>query len=212
MGLLQRSDLATRWFSLVAPGYDTLVSATFWPDSLQREGLSLLDVDPADRVLDVGCGTGETTRHLLEHAGDVHGVDLSPAQLEGARGKPELEAATFVVADAGSLPYPDDHFDHVTSVGSIMYWEEPATVLREARRVTRPGGTILVMGFNRRRGSVDPVRTVQDVVNSVLFYRHGPEEATRLFESAGWTDEDHLITGPSWSPSLVIATTALNLE
>lgn len=210
MGMLQRSDIANRWFSLIAPGYDSFVSATFWPDSLQREGLDLLDLDTGDRVLDVGCGTGETTRHLVPRTEDVHGVDLSPDQLGTARGKAALEDSNFVAADAQSLPYPDDHFDHVASVGSIMYWEDPGEVLREARRVTRPGGSILVMGFNRRRGSVDPFRTVQDVVNSVLFYRHTPAEATQLFEAAGWTDVDNHVTGPSWSPSLVIATTARN--
>lgn len=213
MGILQRSDAANRWFSLIAPGYDTFVSATFWPDSLQREGVDLLDVGPDDRVLDVGCGTGETTRHLVPIAGDVHGVDLSPDQLESAIGKPELGGAGFVAADAQSLPYGDDAFDHVVSVGSIMYWEDPEAVLREARRVTRPGGSILVMGFNRRGGSVvNPLHTVQDAVNSVLFYRHGPEDATRVFRRAGWSDVDHEITGPAWSPSLVIATTARNPE
>lgn len=210
MGLLQRSDIANRWFSLIAPGYDTLVSETFWPDSLQREGLDRLDLEADDRVLDVGCGTGETARLVVERAGAVHGVDLSRDQLGAARGKAELADAAFVAADAQALPYPDDHFDCLTSVGSIMYWEDPAAVLREARRVTRPGGSILVMGFNRRRGAVDPLRTAQDVVNSVLFYRHGPDEATKLFEDAGWVGVENLVTGPSWSPSLVIATTARN--
>lgn len=211
MGLLQRSDAANRWFSLIAPGYDTLVAETFWPDSVQREGLDRLEVAPDDSVLDVGCGTGETARHLLSRAGDVHGVDLSPDQLETALEKPSLRDAAFVAADALSLPYRDDTFDHVVSVGSIMYWEDPAAVLREIRRVVSPGGSALVMGFNRRRGSiVNPIHAAQDAVNSVLFYRHGPEEATRLFREAGWTDVDHELTGPGWSPSLVIATTATN--
>lgn len=211
MGLLQRSDAANRWFSLLAPGYDAVVSSMFWPDSLQREGLELLDVEPDDRVLDVGCGTGETTKHLLERAGEVYGVDLSPDQLATAVGKPELEAAGFLAADALALPFEDDAFDRVVSVGSIMYWEDPEAVLREARRVTRPGGSILVMGFNRREASpLTPLRNVHDAVNSVLFYRHGPAEATELFESAGWRDVEHEITGPEWSPSLVIATAAAN--
>lgn len=211
MGLLQRSDAANRWFSTIAPAYDTVVSATFWPNSLQREGVDRLDVGPDDRVLDVGCGTGETAKHFVSRAGSVHGVDLSPDQLSTALGKDELREASFAAADAASLPYVDDAFDHVTSVGSIMYWEDPGAVLRELRRVTHAGGSILVMGFNRRQGSVlNPFHTVQDAVNAVLFYRHGPEEATRLFREAGWRDVDHEITGPAWSPSLVIATTARN--
>ena len=209
MGLLQRSDAASRWFSMLAPGYDAVVSSLFWPDSLQREGLERLDVGADDRVLDVGCGTGETTRHLLQRAGSVQAVDLSPEQLTTAVGKDALDGAGFVAADAGSLPYRDGSFDAVVSVGSIMYWEDPAAILRELRRVTRPGGQVLVMGFNRRGASpLTPVRNVQDAVNSTLFFRYGPAEGTELFEEAGWTAVDHAITGPGWSPSLVIATTA----
>lgn len=213
MGLLQRSDAARRWFSLLAPGYDTVVASTFWPDALQIEGVERLGPGPADRVLDVGCGTGETTRQLLARTPNVHGVDLSEDQLETARRKPELRDAQFATADAQSLPYADETFDAVASVGAIMYWENPAAILRETKRVTRPGGEILVMGFNRRRtGPTRPVMNAQDVVNSMLFYRHGPEEATRLFRGAGWTVVDHEVTGPGWSPSLVLATTARKLE
>lgn len=213
MGLLQRSDAASKWFSMLAPGYDAVVSSYFWPDSLQREGLELLDVEPDDRVLDVGCGTGETARHLLPRAGSVQGIDLSPEQLTTAVEKDDLEGAGFVAADAESLPYRDGSFDAVVSVGSIMYWEDPEAVLRELRRVTSPGGEVLVMGFNRRGASpFTPVRNVQEAVNSALFFRYGPEEGTTLFEEAGWTAVGHAITGPDWSPSLVVATTARRPE
>lgn len=209
MGLLQRSDAASRWFSMLAPGYDAVVSSLFWPDSLQREGIERLDVGPGDRILDVGCGTGETTRHLLPRAETVQGVDLSPEQLTTAVEKDALDGAGFVAADALSLPYRDASFDAVVSVGSIMYWEDPPAVLRELRRVTRPGGEVLVMGFNRRGASpLTPVRNVQEAVNSALFFRYGPEEGTELFEESDWTAVDHEITGPDWSPSLVVATTA----
>jgi demethylmenaquinone methyltransferase/2-methoxy-6-polyprenyl-1,4-benzoquinol methylase len=211
MGLLQRSDAANRWFSFIAPGYDAVVSSFFWPDSLQRKGLELLEVEPDDRVLDAGCGTGETTKHLLARAGAVYGVDLSPDQLATAVRKDELAEAEFLAADALSLPFPDDVFDRVVSVGSIMYWEDPGAVLREARRVTRPGGSILVMGFNRRNAPpLAPIRNVHDAVNSLLFYRYGPAEATGLFERSGWRDVENRVTGPNWSPSLVIATAARN--
>ena len=209
MGLLQRSDAATRWFSLLAPGYDAVVSQLFWPATLQREGLERLDLSDDDTVLDVGCGTGETARLLVGRTRSVHGVDLSAEQLETADAKAPLDGCDFVRGDACSLPYADDSFDRVVSVGSVMYWEDPRAVLREVGRVTRPGGEVLVMGFNRRRSSVaSPVRNAQDVVNAALFYRHGPEEAEELFRSAGWTEVDNAVTGPAWSPSLVLATTA----
>lgn len=209
MGLLQNSDAARQWFTFVAPWYDTVVSTLFWPDWLQQEGLERLRIDATDRVLDVGCGTGETTRHLLAETPNVHGLDQSGLQLRSTADKDELDDATFVQADAHRLPYADETFDCVVSVGSVLYWTTPVDVLQEAARVTKSGGSILVMGFRRLPYSAwNPVQNVRETINSALFFRYSRDEATQLFRSAGWRDVDHAVTGPGWSPSLVIATTA----
>ncbi len=212
MGLLQGSDSASQWFSALSPGYDAVVPTLFWPASLQREGLERLEISPDDRVLDIGCGTGETVSHLLAETASVHGLDLSGDQLETAAGKDGLEAAAFVRGDATELPYADGSFDRVVSIGSILYWAEPREALEEARRVTKPGGEILVMGFHRRPYSAwNPARNVQNGLCAVFFFRYDRETGTDLFERAGWREVDHVITGPSWSPGLVIATTARKL-
>ncbi|WP_306061224.1 class I SAM-dependent methyltransferase [Natronococcus wangiae] len=209
MGLLQDSDAARQWFAFVTPGYDTVVSALFWPDWLQQKGIEHLRIDSTDRILDIGCGTGETTRHLLAHVSDVHGLDQSVSQLQTTADKDELDDAQFVQADAHRLPYVDKTFDRIVSIGSILYWATPADVLREAYRVTKPGGSILVMGFHRLPFSAwNPVQNVQEMINSSLFFRYSRDEATQLFRIAEWRDEDHTITGPKWSPNLVIATIA----
>lgn len=209
MGLLQNSDAAQIWFTFLAPGYDTVVSELFWPESLQREGMELLDLSDDDRILDIGCGTGETISHGLPEASERHGLDPSAPQLQSAADKDKLDDVQFVQSDGHQLPYADETFDSIVSVGSILYWTNPVDVLREAYRVTKPGGSILVMGFHRRGFSaLNPVQTVQDTINTGLFFSCDCDEATRLFRTAGWRDEDHLITGPEWSPSLVIATTA----
>lgn len=209
MGILQERETARRWFDLLAPGYDAVVPSLFWPDSIQRAAIDRLDLDSAERVLDVGCGTGETIRLLESSVPSVHGLDLSAPQLETAAGKADLEDVSFVRGDVDRLPYADGTFDVVVTVGSILYWDDPPEALGEIRRVTKPGGKVLVMGFNRRSFSPwNPARNVQEWLNATCFFRYDPEEGTRLFREAGWTDVDHAVTGPVWGPDLVIATTA----
>lgn len=209
MKLLQQSDAAQQWFEFLAPGYDAVVPNLFWSDSVQQEGIERLEFDASDSVLDIGCGTGETIGHLLPRASDVHGLDTSVHQLQTATDKDELEEVQFVQADGHRLPYADETFDCIVSVGSILYWTTPLDVLQEAFRVTKPGGSILVMGFHRRRFSAwNVVQNVQDTINNSLFFCYDRDEATQLFQTAGWRDDNHRITGPAWSPDLVIATTA----
>ena len=209
MGILQERETARRWFDLLAPGYDAVVPSLFWPDAVQRAAIERLDLESAERVLDVGCGTGETTKHLESDVASVHGLDLSAPQLRTAAGKADLEDATFVRSDVRQLPYADETFDAAVSVGSIPYWDDPLEALRELRRVTKPGGEVLVVGFNRRPFSPwNPARNAQEWLNAMYFFRYGPEEGTRLFREAGWTDVEHEGTGPVWSPDLAIATTA----
>ncbi|MFA9428274.1 class I SAM-dependent methyltransferase [Natronorubrum sp. A-ect3] len=213
MGTLQDHDATRHWFDLLAPGYDAVVPSLFWPASLQQAALDRIDLESADRVLDIGCGTGETIDQLRSDVSAAHGLDLSQPQLETAADKSELEDVRFIRGDARTLPYADETFDCVVSVGSILYWSAPVEALREAHRVTKQGGEILVLGFNRRSPSWwNPVQNVQDGVAETLFFRYDREEGTEFFLEAGWTDPTHELTGPIWGPELVIATTARKVE
>jgi len=209
MGLLQRSDVARWWFSLFAPEYASFGSAVFWPESVQREWIDRLGIESGDCVLDIGCGTGGTIEHLSPASTEIHGLDQSVDQLKSAERVEELSTVDFLRANAHWLPYSDETFDCVVSVGSILYWADTEEVLREAFRVTKPGGRILVIGFNRRPMSLwNPIHNVQTATNEMLFFQYDADEATRLFREVGWQDVEHGITGPGWSANLIIATIA----
>lgn len=118
----------------------------------------LLGLAQDDRVLDLGCGWG---RHLtlLEEAGhDVVGVDLSPALLRQVpptpTGHPRAGARPLLAAaDMRALPLADAAFDAVlniaTSLGVFLHDDEALAALREARRVLRPRGRLLLEGMHR---------------------------------------------------------------
>ena len=209
MALLQDRSTARRWYTAVSPFYDAFVAETFWPTRLQRQFLDRLGLSPADRVLDIGCGTGVTTRAVSERAASVVGVDHSQSQLTRATRK-GLDAA-LVRADAESLPFPDDAFDAVVSVGTIIYLPDPVAALDEARRVTRPNGRILVAGFNRTHfPSWVPIENWATPVNEALFHTWNGAEAREQFATAGWDIVETDVTGPGWHPRLARVVTASN--
>jgi ubiquinone/menaquinone biosynthesis C-methylase UbiE len=102
----------------------------------KRSGLA-----SAERVLEVGCGTGAVLSGIKTKA--LHGLDLLPASLMAAR--IHAPAASLTCADALSLPYPDDSFD-ITFCHFLLLWvPDPHTALLEMKRVTRPDGHVLAL-------------------------------------------------------------------
>jgi SAM-dependent methyltransferase len=97
------------------------------------------------RVLDLASGTGEPAISLaarVEEHGHVTALDLSADLLEIAAQRARtrgLNNFTTQIADAHSLPFPDNSFDLATSRFGVMFFREPGLALRELRRVLRPG-------------------------------------------------------------------------
>ncbi len=109
--------------------------------------LGAADVRATDRVLDVGCGTGQTTRACARRAvgGDVVGVDLSSAMLQRARERAEADGLHNVVFEQGDAqvhPFPVERFDLVMSRFGVMFFADPVTAFANLHRATAPGGRL----------------------------------------------------------------------
>ncbi len=97
------------------------------------------------RVLDVGCGLGLYVRRFRDHSNQVYGVDVDPERvLEASQSLPNISEAS-----AERLPYPDDMFDVVLSHEVLEHVPDDAAAVREALRVLRPGGRLVVFVPNR---------------------------------------------------------------
>jgi demethylmenaquinone methyltransferase/2-methoxy-6-polyprenyl-1,4-benzoquinol methylase len=187
MGVLEDKARARTFYKYLSKVYDR-INPFIWNEQMRDEAMAMLDIGPEDRVLDVGCGTGFATEALLERTEHVHGLDQSAHQLEKAYAKfGKRGPVRFYRGDAERLPFADDAFDVVWSSGSIEYWPNPVTALRELRRVARPGGQVLVVGPDY------PDRTVFQKLADAIMLFYDEAEADRMFTEAGYTDFDHHI-------------------
>ena len=202
MGILEDKSRARLFYKYLSKVYDQ-VNPFIWNEEMRADALELLDLDPDDRVLDVGCGTGFGTEGLLEYTDDVHGLDQSIHQMEKAFTKfGRTDRVNFYRGDAERLPFADDSFDAVWSSGSIEYWPNPVDALAEFRRIVEPGGPILVVGPNYPSSSV--FQRLADAI--MLFYDE--TEADRMFAEAGFDDVTHVTMGPTYNPEIAITTLA----
>lgn len=110
------------------------------------------ELGPEDRrVLDLGCGVGAAASYLAERrAVEVVGVSISPEQIRlaerfTARTPPRLGSVSFQVADFTDLPRDFGGFDLAFAIESFVHAEPDAAFFREAARVLRPGGALVVI-------------------------------------------------------------------
>src|SRR5262245_36527901 len=117
--------------------------------------LSLLEIAPGERVLDVGCGSGAVTREIARRVGErgsVAGLDQSQALLgiarELARDAGLLERMTFTAGDVRRLAFQADAFDIAVAVTVLSHVPNGEHGVPELVRVVRPGGRIGVFEFD----------------------------------------------------------------
>ena len=148
-------------FTSIAPRYDLLnhvlslnIDRLWWWRTARR-------FDPILRrsganVLDLCCGTGDMTFALRRRTGSAHakiiGADFSHAMLQRAAVKGNGTPLRWVEADALRLPFPDEHFDLVTSAFGFRNLADYDAGLREIARVLRPGGQCGILDFGEPKG------------------------------------------------------------
>ncbi|WP_123535532.1 methyltransferase domain-containing protein [Halosimplex salinum] len=199
---VQDKSRARLFYKYLSKVYDQ-INPFIWTEEMRAQALGLLDIEDGDRVLDVGCGTGFGTEGILQHTGNVHGLDQSVHQMEKAWAKlGKHDPVRFYRGDAQRLPFKDDTFDVVWSSGSIEYWPDPVEALAECRRVTEPGGQVLIVGPNY------PSRAIFQKLADAFMLFYDAEEADRMFSEAGFEEFRHVTMGPSYSPEVAITTVA----
>jgi demethylmenaquinone methyltransferase / 2-methoxy-6-polyprenyl-1,4-benzoquinol methylase len=160
----QSAALAVReMFTSIAPRYDLLnhvlscnVDRLWW----RKTARTFSDIlsRPEAQVLDLCCGTGDMTLALHRAAGKstarILGADFSHAMLQRASQKAAVTALGWIEADALRLPFPDSHFDLITSAFGFRNLVNYDAGLQEIMRVLRPGGEFGILDFGEPKGLV----------------------------------------------------------
>ncbi|MDX6726540.1 MAG: hypothetical protein QOK49_1345 [Baekduia sp.] len=157
-----------------------------------RAELERLPLEPDARLLDAGCGSGRTLDDLARY-GRVSGVDLSPEAVAAARRRGHDDVR---VARVEELPFADATFDVVTCLDVVEHTPDDRATLAELRRVTRPGGLMVVTV-----PAYQALWSWHDEVN-LHFRRYDSASLGAAAREAGWdlvgdTHFNSLLLGPA---------------
>ena len=103
-------------------------------------------VSPADRVLEIGCGTGMFTAGFRRASKEVISTDISSGMIDMARNR--IPEGNFSVADAENLPFEDNSFDCVVGVNTFSYFQNKHRAVAEITRVLKTPGKLVLYDMN----------------------------------------------------------------
>jgi len=189
-GFLADKQRALNFYRIFSAAYDIL-NPYLYTGKMRDEIVSQIKIGAALRVLDVGCGTGYTTWGVLNRRDvcEVVCLDMNPVQLNRASKNLHSKKAKLSISrgDAENLPFVDESFDTVISVGAVEYFPDPEKVLKELARVANPNGKIIV-------GGPESAWFSRFALNRI-FYTPSAEEVERIFRNAGLIQIKSALTG-----------------
>lgn len=153
-------------------------------EGINRFAVDALDVQPRDRVLEVGCGPGTALRQIAEKAAHGYAVGVDPSEVMRAQARRRVarlgDRCDVRPGSAEDLPFVEGSFDRVLTVNTLHHWDDVDRGLREMHRVLRYGGLALICA---RCAPKKPSRLV-----APGFSDDAIQELTRRLAAAGFRE------------------------
>ena len=162
--------------------------------------ISLLNIQPNSRILEIGFGPGVSTQMASEKAskGFVAGIDHSKTMVQTAsqRNEAAIQSRRMELkqGDVSSLPYPAESFDIAFSLHSIYFWASPVDCLKELRRVLKPGGLLGI--------TIQPKDKWEPIVDPDIMTLYFGSDVASLFSEAGYRNVHVEVPPPQDNKSL----------
>lgn len=163
--------------------------------------LAAASIGPADRVVDLGCGTGQTTRSAASRAirGRALGIDLSAPMLDYGRVAAEHEELDNIAFEKGDIqvyPFPQQGFDVAISRGGVMFCEDLTAAFTNIRGALRPGGRLAMITAthkpdgeeSRATAALAPHMTSPSPAAVGMMSLSEPEQIHDILDAAGFSD------------------------
>jgi SAM-dependent methyltransferase len=173
-------------FSETAASYAATMAPSLRP--VAAEVVRRAQLQPGERVIDIGTGTGTAAAMARGQGREVVGIDAAPGMLQIARA--EVADVDFAEMDFGALAFDDASFDVVIAVHSLLFASDRTAVLHEWLRITRPGGRLSL-------SVPGPDEVTPSAIYSAVYDRYGinttgdyptPDSLGQLVADAGWAE------------------------
>ena len=212
---MPKKEKVREMFDHIAPTYDRLnhIMSMNVDKLWRRHALKEIVDGTPQRILDVACGTGDSTVSIAKAAAEgseIIGADISEGMMALVKGKAEKagvsDRISLQVADGEALPYEEGAFDRVTCAFGIRNFEHKEKGLSEFFRVLRPGGRAVILELSvpqnrlvraaydlyflhilpRIGGAVSGDRAAYRYLPASVHHFPAPKEFCRLMEAAGF--------------------------
>lgn len=166
--------------------------------SQQKYLIDLLQLQPDQTFLDIGCGTGWAVYYAASQitSGNVYGLDLSGEMIEKAKiTTSEFTNVQFLKSSAENIPLEDKSVDYAICTNSFHHYKKPLTVLREIFRVLKPSGKIYILDLSSDEFFGKIINKFNKITDSGHVNLYSSADFKELFTDSGLNHVEDFETG-----------------